>query len=156
MGLLLIMTSGCAQEGPESTQVLPAASSQVSDDDRILQAELVVARDLLRQAPSGGVLVDSMYAVAGQAPGPPSPEMRPASRTRLLSDSLAVTRRSGQAIVLRLSKPESSSDRVRITATIDYPMDWQSSGRGYETVEYSLEHRGGTWTIRTRVQLGVT
>ena len=155
VGLLLTLSVGCAKVAPETTHRGLVPGVQLSED-RTLQAELRVARELLQQAATGEVIVDSMYAIPGQAPGSPSEEMRPASRTQMLRDSLNVNRGSGQAVILRLSKPELVDNWVRITATIDYPMAAQPGRRGYHTVEYTLEGGAPAWTIRTRVQLGVT
>ena len=156
VGLMLALFVGCTQDVPERANPDEARRAGLTADERALQVELVVSRDLLRQVATGRVLVDSMYAIPGEAPGSASTEMRPAGRTRMLRDSLAANRDGGKAVTLRLSKPELAGNRVRITATIEYPMVSGPVGRGYETVEYALELAASAWTISTRVQLGVT
>ena len=155
-GLLLMLSVGCVQRAPEASPRDLASSAQASEHDRALRAELLVARDLLRRASTGQVIVDSMYATPGQAPPSRTREMRAPTRTQSLRDSLNVYRVPGQALVLRLSKPESDDNGVRITGTIEFPSARQPGGRGYETVEYTLEGGAPMWTIKRRVQLGIT
>ena len=155
-GLLLVLILGCAQSASEATNRVAASGAEPFEGDGALRAELLVARDLLQRGSTGLVIIDSMYAMPGQAPGSPTQEMRPAGRTRSLRDSLNVRRAPGEAFIVRLSKPELRDERVRITATIDFPSQRQPGGRGYETVEYTLEGGSPAWTIRSRVQLGIT
>lgn len=152
---LFTLSIACAQHAPEATRSGPVPNAQLRGDARALQAELLVARDLLRRASAGQVIVDSMYATPGQAPPSRTLEVRTPSRTQSLRDSLNVDRGPGGAFVIRLSKPEFDDTRVRITGTIDFPAR-QPGGYGYETVDYTLEGGGPVWTIRTRVQLGIT
>ena len=97
-----------------------------------------------------------MFAIPEQAPGTASREMRPPKRTRALSDSIADNPELAPAVILRLSKPRISGGVARITVTVDFPDERQPGRRGYETVDYTLDSRGKSWQVRTRVQLGIT
>ena len=156
VGLLLTFCVGCDQHTPEGKEQATLSGAEPNTDEQALRAEVLVARDLLQRTSTGRVIIDSMYAVAGQAPPSASNEMRPPGRTRSLHDSLNVNRTRDEEFVLRLSKPLFDHDSVRITATIDFPSPRQPSGRGYETVEYTLEGGGSARKIRRRVQLGIT
>lgn len=154
---LLALSVGCARSAPEVTHRDMMPRAQLLEHDRAVRAELLVARDLLRRrASSGQVTVDSTYAAPGHAPGFPTSEMRPPSRTQSLRDSLRLEPSAGENILIRLSKPEIDGNRVRITGTIEFPSAAQPGGKGYETVEYTLEDGAPAWKIRTRVQLGIT
>ena len=155
IGVALLLTLGCAQETADTTKGAPVSGAEQSSDDEALHAELLVARDLLRRASTGAVTIDSMYAAPGEAPPSATGEVRPPTRTRNLRDSLNVNREQGEAFLVRLSKPVFDNDSVRITATVDFPSA-QPGRRGYETVEYTLEGAAPAWTIRRRVQLGIS
>jgi hypothetical protein len=153
--LLVLAGVGC---GPRSSDHLEeVATSERASESSILQAEVFVARDMLGRYAKQAVVVDSVFAVAEQAPGAPSGEVRPRSRTEALLDSLASPdRNTGPPLVLRLSKPRIAGTVARITVTIDFPDNRQPGGRGYETVDYTLDSTGGAWRLGTRVQLGIT
>ena len=155
IGLLLVVSgSSCVPRSPDTNRQM--APVQTSGATAEFQTELVVARDILRTYARHRVLVDSMFAIPEQAPGTPSREMRPHRRTRALSDSIADNRELARAVVLRLSKPRISGKAARITVTVDFPDKRQPGRRGYETVDYTLDSRGESWQVRTRVQLGIT
>ena len=156
VSVTLMLTIGCAQQAADTPKDARVSSVATSADDRALRAELLVARDLLQRASTGLVNIDSMYAAPGEAPPSSTGEMRPPSRTRSLSDSLNANRAQGDVFVVRLSEPVFDEDSVRITATIDFPSVRQPGRRGYETVDYTLEGGASAWTIRTRVQLGIS
>jgi hypothetical protein len=155
IGLLLALSGpSCV---PASSHMIPqTAPVQTSGATAEFQTELVVARDILRTYARHRVLVDSMFAIPDRAPGSASREMRPPGRTRALTDSIADNPELAQAVVLRLSKPRISGGVARITATVDFPDKRQPGRRGYETVDYTLDSRGESWQVRTRVQLGIT
>lgn len=132
------------------------ATLQASDDFAELQAEVTAARDVLGSYPGQRVIVDSLFAIAEQAPGAASGEVRPHTRSRALADSLADSRRTAPFVVLRLSKPRITGDVANVSVTVDFPDAREPGGWGYETVDYKLERRGATWRVRTRVQLGIT
>ena len=154
--LLLALGVGCIQPAPGETRRESASLTQSPGDDAALGAELLVARDLLRRAATGQVIVDPMYAAPRQAPPSATGEARPHARTQALRDSLGAGRLPGDVLVIRLSKPELTANGARITATIDFPSAAQPGRRGYETVEYTLEGSAGAWTIRSRNQLGIS
>ena len=155
IGLLSVLSgAGCvAGSSDTNRRMAPVQSSGANAE---LQTELVVARDILRTYARHRVLVDSMFAIPEQAPGAASSEMRPHTRTQALSDSVADIPGLARAVVLRLSKPRISGTVARITVTVDFPDERQPGLRGYETVDYTLESRGQSWQVRTRVQLGIT
>jgi hypothetical protein len=156
IGIWFMLTLGCAQQPSDGTGDAPISSAERSSDDRALQAELLVARDLLQRSSTGPVTIDSNYAAPGQAPPFTTGEIRPPGRTRSLHDSLGLDQASADMFIIRLSEPAFDADSARITATIDFPSARQPGGRGYETVEYTLEGGAQAWTIRRRVQLGIT
>ena len=156
IGLLLVSTGAGCVPGSSDTNLSNGDIAQSSVAVAALQAELVVARDILRRYARYRVVIDSMFAVPGQAPGFASNEVRPRARTRALSDSLADNPGSAQTVVLRLSRPLISGGVARITITVDFPGNREPRRRGYETVDYTLDSRGASWQVRTRVQLGIT
>ena len=154
IGLFSVLSgAGCVAGSSDTNRQM--ASVQSSGATAEFQTELVVARDILRTYARHRVLVDSMFAIPEQAPGAASNEIRPHTRTQALSDSVA-DNPGARTVVLRLSKPRISDAVARITVTVDFPDERQPGRRGYETVDYTLDRRGQSWQVRTRVQLGIT
>ena len=154
IGLLSVSGVGCVAGSSGTNRQMPPVQSSAAIAE--FQTELVVARDILRTYARHRVLVDSMFAIPEQAPGAASTEMRPHTRTQALSDSMADNLGLARAVVIRLSKPRISGGVARITVTVDFPDERQPGRRGYETVDYTLDSRGQSWQVRTRVQLGIT
>jgi hypothetical protein len=152
-----VFAAGC---GTASSNASPpvVATAAPSQEALVLTAELVVARDILRGYRQFGVVVDSLFAVPEQAPGSSSAELRPPARAAALRDSLRYDSGSMErgTLVLHLSKPRIVDGVARITATVAYPSERARGRRGYETVDYTLDLDGGSWAIRTRVQLGIS
>jgi hypothetical protein len=155
-GLLLVMAGGGCAPKMSDTSVPHVALAEATEDAVALQVEVIVAREMLRSYAGHRVVVDSLFAIAEQAPGTASGEVRPGFRTQVLQDSLADSQRTASSAVLHLSKPSIRDGVARITLTIDFPDPRLPAGRGYETVHYTLDTKGASWRIRTRVQLGIT
>ena len=153
--LFVMAASGCAPEVSD-TSVPLAASAEATEDAVVLQAEVIVAREMLRSYAGHRAVIDSLFAIAEQAPGGASGEVRPGSRTQALQDSLGGSQHTASSVVLHLSKPSIRDGVAQITVTIDFPDPRSPAGRGYETVHYTLDRIGASWRIRTRVQLGIT
>jgi len=152
--LVAVSAIGCDADSPGHSGEI--AIAQHAADQMELQAEILVARDLLRGYATQPVVVDSLFAVAEQAPGAPSGELRPRPRTEALRHSLARRESVGPPVILRLSKPRIAGAVARLTVTIDFPDEREPGRRGYETVDYTLERTGSTWRIGTRLQLGIS
>ena len=153
--LLGLCGLGCVADTPDKAP--GGAIAEFSEDTLALKAEVVVARDIMQAYAKYGVLVDSVFAVAEAAPGYPSAEARPSARTVALRDSLGASAGMKPSnSVLRLSKPRIAGGVARVTVTVDFPSASEPGGKGYETVDYTLERTGTSWTVRTRVQLGIT
>jgi hypothetical protein len=155
--VLALSGAGCVARS--SNAIPPAVTgAERSEDALALNAEVVVARDILRGYRQYGVVVDSIFAVAEQAPGSPSADVRPHIRAEALRTLLGSNSdsRAPNTVILHLSKPRITDGVARITATVVFPDNRSPGRRGYETVDYTLHADGGSWAVRTRVQLGIT
>ena len=154
--LLAVLGSGCTSDPGEHTSGhAPVAQAQA--DSASLQAEIVAAQDILRAYTSHRIVVDSVFAVAEEAPGGITAEVRPSHRTRALQATLEGSpRRAADTVVLRLSRPNLEHGVAAITVTVEFPDPDAPGSRGYETIQYMLDGRGPRWRILTRQQLGIT
>ena len=124
-----------------------------------ITVEVVAARHLLAQHSNRQVLVDVAFAPAGNAPGTPTPRMRPLHRNRLLVDSLNARSSSGHSLgvpKLILSEPEFAGDSAMVTVTVSYDTGRRPRGGFYETVLVVLRRAGVTWRTVGSTQLGIT
>ena len=153
--LLALSGAGCGADSADPARG-SIAVAPLPGDNAVLQAELLVIRDVLRGYVGHAVVIDSTFSVAEQAPGTSGSELRPSERTAALRVSLAPQRGTRPPVVLHLSRPRVVGTVARITVTVDFPDGREPNGWGYETVEYTLDARGSEWRIRTRVQLGIT
>jgi hypothetical protein len=127
-----------------ATPVLPAQSA-----GDLLQIEIAAARRALTgNIARNMIVVDSMYARPGVAPGNPTSNARPQARTQALREAVSVpstyTRPYGQTLLL-LSAPSVSGDAASVTTTTFRVA--QSGRRTSETLQITLRRQGNQWVV---------
>lgn len=124
--------------------------------DAALGVELAAASDLVARYQPAQLIVDSVFARPGEAPGPRTTDVRPSPRQRALADSMGriVARSAGRdSLVVRASAPRITSGDASISVTVSGRLQ----NRGfYETIAYVLRRNGSRWEIAGRTQLGIT
>lgn len=118
--------------------------------------EMTAARSTLSPYRATHVVVDSLFAMPGQAPPAMTARARPAARQRHMADALRPQPASGAADTLRI---RASDPQIRgRTATVTVTVDGRASGGRpfYETVAYEFEYDGTRWQLRSRTQLGIS
>jgi hypothetical protein len=135
--------------------LIPGAPNRQRPESMV---EMVAIRALLASYTPGRVIIDSLFAVADQAPPAMTTRARPPARQRLLVDSLVTLQVRGglDTLHVRASEPQIRGDSATICVTVDSRSVGGGKYRSYETVAFVLQRDGSRWLIRGRTQLGVS
>ncbi len=161
-----------------STTATTSLRSQQSVNDPSA-IELAASRAMLSLDPlivkaaarPGAIVVSPAFATPRTAPGTAVAQvLRPAARGLALARSLQARvalfsevrskclkcPMTGAELFLRLSNPEVNGTTARVTVTAVFNTGNQRRPTSYETVEFRLERRAGTWVVTGREQLGIS
>ncbi len=122
-------------------------------------AEIVAARYVLEHHVSVAIYIDSAFARAEDAPGGATSAFRGIARMRRLVTAFGADATSsdpGNGVYLVLSDPVLRGDSADVTITVWYPTGSSKLRRGYETLALTLVHDTRGWTVRRKVQLGIS
>lgn len=146
--MVITVCAACFAQGPAAV-------------DRGKDVELAAARHILQLYPSAVVVIDSMYAGAEQAPGYPSGQVRPPSRTTALVVGLRATVGASApdgGVYLILSQPVVSAESARVTVTAQWKggPGWRRGRSGYHTQALVLVREAGAWRVAEVRDLGTS